>query len=56
MIGATPGDVHEFRLHDAERDAGRDPGVDRIAARLQDLEAGLGREIMAWPRSCGACP
>ena len=39
-------DVHEFRLHDAERDAARDACVDRIAARLQNFEAGFGGEIL----------
>ena len=40
-------EVHVFGLHHAERDAAGDAGVDRIAARLQDPKAGLGREVLA---------
>jgi hypothetical protein len=40
-------EVHIFGLHHAERDAACDAGVDRIAARLQNAEAGLGREVLA---------
>ena len=40
-------EVHIFGLHHAERDAAGDTGVDRIAARLQDPKAGLGREVLA---------
>jgi hypothetical protein len=43
---SNPGNVHEFRLHDPERDAACNPGVDRIAARLQDAKTGLGRKIL----------
>jgi hypothetical protein len=38
--------IHVFRLHDAERNPGRNSGVDCIAACLQNLEAGLGGQVM----------
>ena len=41
------GEVHLVGLHHAERDARRDAGVDRVAARLEDAEAGLRREVVA---------
>ena len=40
-------EVHVFGLHHAERDAARDAGVDRVAARLQNLKAGLGGQVLA---------
>ena len=40
-------EVHIFRLHDAERDAGGHARVDRVAARVQDAEAGFGSKILA---------
>ena len=39
-------DVDIFGLHDTQRDARRDTGVDRIAARLQNPKAGLGRKVL----------
>ena len=39
-------EVHVFRLHDTERNTGRNAGVDRIAACLQNFEASLGGKIM----------
>jgi hypothetical protein len=41
------GEVHVFRLHDAERDAARYAGVDGVAACLQNPQAGFGGEILA---------
>ena len=40
-------EIHLVGLQHADRDAGRDAGVDRVAARLQDLEPGVRREIMS---------
>ena len=40
------GAIDEVALHDAERDAGGDPGIDRIAASLQDVEPGRRGQIM----------
>jgi hypothetical protein len=41
-----PGDVHQVRQQHAERDASGTPGVDRVAARLEDREAGGGGEVV----------
>ena len=40
-------EVHIFRLHHAERDAGRHSRVDRIAAGFEDAKPRLGGEIVA---------
>ena len=40
-------EVHVFGLHDTKRNAGRHARVDGVAARIQDSEAGFGREILA---------
>ncbi len=40
------GEIDEVDLQDAERDPGRDAGIDRVAAGLQDLEPGGGGEVM----------
>ena len=34
------GEIHQFALQHAERDARRDTGVDGVAAGLQNLECG----------------
>src|SRR5262245_8343398 len=39
--------VHEFRLHDAERNATCDTSVNRIATRFQNLKASFSREILS---------
>ncbi len=41
------GDIDEIALQDAERDPGGAARIDRVAARLQDVEAGGRRQIMA---------
>src|SRR4029079_6013438 len=41
-----PGEIDEVDLQYAERDPGRDAGVDRVATGLQDLEPGSGGEGM----------
>ena len=41
------GDVHLVGMQHGQRDAGGAAGVDRIAARLEDREAGRGGEIVA---------
>ena len=41
------GKIDQVDLQDAERDAGGDPGIDRVAARLQDVETGRRGEVMA---------
>ena len=41
------GKIDQIDLQDAERDAGGDPGIDRVAARLQDVETGRRGEVMA---------
>ncbi len=41
------GEIHLVGLQHADRDAGRDAGVDRVAARLQHLEAGVRGEIVS---------
>ena len=40
------GEIDEVDLQDAERDPGRDAGIDRVAAGLQYLEPGGGGEVM----------
>ena len=46
MIGATPATIDEIALQHAERDAGGDPGIDRVAACLQDVESGGRGQVM----------
>ena len=42
-----PGDIDQIALQHAERQAGRTPGVDRVAAGLQNVEPGGRGEVMA---------
>jgi len=41
------GDIDEIALQHTERDPGGTAGIDGVAASLQDVETGGGREIMA---------
>ena len=41
------GELHHVAVHHAEREPGRHPGVDGVAAGLEDLVAGLRREVVA---------
>jgi hypothetical protein len=41
------GEIHLVGLQHADRDAGRHPGIDCVAARLQHLEAGVRRKIVS---------
>ncbi len=43
---AAAADIAGVRQHDFERERHGDGGVDRVAALLQDVDAGLGREGM----------
>ena len=42
-----PRELHHVAVDDAEGDSGRDPGVDGVAARLEDLVAGLRCQVVA---------
>ena len=40
-------DIHEFRLHHAERNARGNPCINRVAARFQNFEPGFRRKILS---------
>ena len=43
---SDPGDWHQIRLHNTERNARRDPGVKRITARFENFISSFRREVM----------
>ncbi|MDT4824057.1 hypothetical protein FQZ97_573000 [compost metagenome] len=45
--GRDAAEVHDVALHDAQRDPGRHARIDRVAAGLQDVHAGLRGQVVA---------
>jgi hypothetical protein len=43
---AASAEISSLRMHDGEREAGGDGGIDRIAARAQHLNAGARGELV----------